>query len=67
MTNQINKVQIKANDRFTYVKPSLETHLDYKAIVGKILQSIPNFIGQPIDLISNPGLELIPDPVDIEF
>jgi hypothetical protein len=65
-TTQNVTIQVQENYRVVYVKPTLETHPEYKSIVA-LGGSIPNFIGQPISIISDPGLELIPDPVDIEF
>jgi preprotein translocase subunit Sss1 len=64
MNNQAVKVQTQIEDRAVYVKPNLENHLQYTAITTTGI-STGGFIGQPIDLISDPGLELIPDPVDI--
>jgi hypothetical protein len=64
MNNQAVNVQTPADNRAVYVKPNLETHSDYETIIGLQISS-GGFIGQPIDLISDPGLELIPDPVDI--
>ncbi len=64
MNNQAVKVQTQVDDRAVYIKPNLEHHLQYKAITT-LGGSTGGFIGQPIDLISDPGLELIPDPVDI--
>jgi hypothetical protein len=64
MSNQTVHVQTRADDRAVYIKPNLENHLKYKTITTLGI-STGGLIGQPLDLISNPGLELIPDPVDI--
>ncbi len=64
MNNQILNVQIQADNRAVYVKPSLENHPSYKAITA-ILGGSFRPIGDPVNIISDPGLELIPDPVDI--
>jgi hypothetical protein len=64
MNNQTVNTQILENERAIYVKPNVEHHEKYTTVVG-LPGSIDGFIGQPIDLISDPGLELIPDPVDI--
>jgi hypothetical protein len=66
MNNQTVNVQIQESNRVVYLKPRLEIHPPYKKTVN-LGSSTGDFIGHPIDLISNPGLELIPDPVDIEF
>lgn len=63
MNNQTIGVQILEYKRVVYVKPNLEKHPQYKAVTS--LCCTVSSIGQPLDLISNPGLELIPDPVDI--
>jgi hypothetical protein len=62
MNNQIVHVQTQADNRAVYVRPNLENHPKYKAVTSLCCTVS---IGQPLDLISNPGLELIPDPVDI--
>ena len=64
MNNQTVIAQTQAENRVAYLKPSLENHSDYKTIVG-LPGSFGGLIGQPVDVISDPGLELIPDPVDI--
>jgi hypothetical protein len=64
MNNQTVQVQTQAVNRVVYVKPNLEHHPQYKTITT-IGGSTGGLIGQPIDLIPNPGLELIPDPVDL--
>jgi hypothetical protein len=64
MNIQTVSVQPQADDRAVYVKPNLENHPQYKTVTTLMI-STGGFIGQPIDLISDPGLELIPDPVDI--
>jgi hypothetical protein len=64
MNNQTTNVQTQADNRAVYVKPNLENHPQYKTITT-VGGSFGGFIGQPIDLISNPGPELIPDPVDL--
>ncbi len=65
-STQTVTIQIRANNRVVYLKPSLEFHPEYRTIVA-FGGSIPTFIIQPLDIISDPGLELIPNPVDIEF
>jgi hypothetical protein len=64
MNNQTVHLQTQADDRAVYVKPNLENHPQYKTITT-VMGTFGGFIGQPIDLISDPGLELIPDPVDL--
>lgn len=59
MNNQTVNVQTQADNRAVYVRPSLENHPQYTKTVKIGCCSIPS------GLISNPGLELIPDPVDI--
>ncbi len=64
MNNQTADVQTQADNRAVYNKPNLENHLQYKTITTVGI-STGGLIGQPLDLISNSELELIPDPVDI--
>jgi hypothetical protein len=64
MNNQTLNIQTQADNRAVYVKPNLENHSQYKTITT-LCCSTGTFIGQPLDLISNPGLELIPDSVDL--
>ncbi len=64
MNNQTVNVQTQVDNRAVYVKPNLEHHPQYKTITTFGI-STGGLIGQPLDLISDPGLELIPDPVDI--
>ncbi len=64
MNNQTFNVQTQPDNRAVYIKPNLENHPQYTKTVGIPCCSI-TFIGQPLDLISNPDLELIPNSVDI--
>jgi hypothetical protein len=68
MNNQTVDRQTQESNRVVYVKPTLETHPKYTTMVGVIGGSTMGIIPiQPLDLISNPGLELIPDPVDLDI
>jgi hypothetical protein len=67
MNNQTVDRQTQESNRVVYVKPTLETHSKYTTMVGVVGSGTGGFIGQPLDLISNPGLELIPDPVDLDI
>jgi hypothetical protein len=64
MDNQTVNVQTPVGNRVLYVKPNLENHQKYTTVVG-LPGSFGGFIGESVDVISNPGLELIPDPVDL--
>jgi hypothetical protein len=66
MNNQTVSAQIQKSNRVVYIKPILEIHPPYKKTVnfGGSARIIPL---EPFDLISNPGLELIPDPVDLDI
>jgi hypothetical protein len=64
MNNQTVSAQIQESNRVVYIKPMLEIHPPYKKATNL---GSTTAIGQPLDLISNPGLELIPDPVDLDI